>query len=105
MNKEHFVNFGSTIKRFRKTKKVSQKVMAEKLKIPIAKLRDIENGKKEKPPKGFAKKAAAYFGVPLNTIFVGILTEKDIKPKDKKLFEVMKPVIDQLAKYLISVKK
>ncbi len=106
MKKEHLKQFGEFIALLRKTKNISQKKMAADLEMETKELRAIEHFKLEEIPKGFSKKAAKYFGIPVSALAFGALSEKDMKkPQQKKFYKAAKPIIGALIKYLVKATK
>jgi transcriptional regulator with XRE-family HTH domain len=95
---------GSVIADFRITKKISQKKMAEDIGVTLDTLISIENGSKN-IDSDLLEYIADYLNVPSSTIIYGTLSTKDANSKKaKKYLKISKPIVDQLAHFLLTGK-
>lgn len=72
------MNLGSTIKTYRRNKKITLKELAEKVGITASFLSDIENGKKQPSVETLSKLAEA-FEVPLYMLFKDTSNEETLE--------------------------
>lgn len=76
------MNLGSTIKAYRRNKRITLKELAEKVGITASFLSDIENSKKQPSVETLGKLAEA-FNVPLYMLFKDISSEDLLEKSDK----------------------
>lgn len=89
------MKIGYAIKELRLRARISQKDLALKSKVTQGYISNVEHGKQQPTPK-VLKRIADALQVPPEIPLIMGMEVKDAKPKFKKLFKELKPLIDDL---------
>lgn len=89
------MDIGKAIYTIRKQKKLSQEKFSKKVGIDQSYLSLIENNKK-KPSTKLLEKISAKTKTPLPILFFFSLSEDDVSPKKKELFNILFPRIKDM---------
>ncbi len=94
------MKIGLAIKKIRAEKDISQKELSKRTKISATSLSQIEKGTKRPSAKNLTKICKA-LDVPESLIYFYGLEEKDIPAKNRKLYSVVFPALEEMVKKLI----
>ncbi len=94
------MNVGLAIKKIRTEKDISQKELSKLTKISPTSLSQIENGLK-RPSARSLKKICSVLEIPETLVYFYGLEETDIPAKNKKLYSVVFPALEDMIKKLI----
>lgn len=96
------MDLGTTIKKLRKQKSMTQEYFASKCGITQTYLSQIENNQKE-PNLSTLKKLSEVLEVPLPIMFYLSLNEEDVIPEKRKAFGMIDPSIKSLVNEFFAV--
>lgn len=95
------MNYGKAISTIRKKNKYSQKDFSKIVGIDQSYLSQIENNKK-RPSTKLLDNISSKLGIPVPILFFLTLSEDDISPEKKELFEIIYPRISDMIFSLIN---
>ena len=96
------MDLGTTIKKLRKQKDMTQEKFATKCDITQTYLSQIENNQKE-PNLSTLKKISETLEVPLPIMFYLSLNEEDVAPEKRKAFTMIDPSVKSLVNEFFAV--
>ena len=96
------MNIGKAIKKIRTEKSLSQKDLSERTTISRTSLSQIEKGKKRPSVKNL-KKICSILEVPDTLVYFYGLEESDIPKKNKKLYDLIYPSLENMIRKLMVV--
>jgi len=96
------MNLGNTIKDIRKHKGYTQGDFALECGITQTYLSQIENNQKE-PNLSVLKKIAEKLIVPLPILFFLSITEEDVQPEKKEIFNAISPTVKNIINEIFTV--
>lgn len=96
------MNLGIVIKNIRKQRGQTQNEFASLCGITQTYLSQIERNSKE-PNLSTLKKISEALNLPLPILFFQSLTEDDVHPSKRKIFEDIKPTVNSLINELFSI--
>lgn len=94
------MNLGATIKKYRKRKRISQQVLANKCNLSQGYLSQIENNQKD-PTVSVLNIVSECLNIPLPFLFVMSLEKKDIKSDKRRYFYVIQSSVNSFIDELI----
>lgn len=96
------MNLGNTIKDIRKYKGYTQGDFAMECGITQTYLSQIENNQKE-PNLSVLKKIAKKLVVPLPILFFLSITEEDVQPEKREMFNTISPTVKNIINEIFTV--
>ena len=96
------MDLGTTIKKIRKQKNITQEVFAKDCDITQTYLSQIENNQKE-PNLSKLKTISEKLDVPLPIIFYLSLNDEDVPEEKRKAFEMVNPSVKSLVHEFFAV--
>ena len=96
------MDLGTTIKKLRKQRELTQEAFAEKCEITQTYLSQIENNQKE-PNLSVLKKISEQLDIPLPIIFYLSLNEEDVPEEKRKAFQLVSPSVNSLVHEFFAV--
>ena len=96
------MEIGDVIASIRRRKRIEQKAMAEKLGISVSYLSQIERNSRI-PSGKLLTKIADELDIPLSALLFETIDESEIgDDKDRKLFQLAKPIMDKMLSVLLA---
>ncbi|ANH81653.1 hypothetical protein A8C56_12280 [Niabella ginsenosidivorans] len=96
------MNLGNTIKNIRKNKGFTQGQFATECNITQTYLSQIENNQKE-PNLSVIKTIAEKLDVPLPILFFLSITEEDVKPEKKEMFNAVGDTVKEIINEIFTI--
>lgn len=98
------MDIGNAIKEARKLKGVSQKELIEKLEISQTHMSLVENNQVETSLK-LIKSVSSALNIPVALIFFYSISENDVAPEKRGVFNMMKPMLDSIVGWFFNINK
>jgi transcriptional regulator with XRE-family HTH domain len=95
------MNIGFAVKELRTYARMSQKELAKRSKLTQGYISNVEHGKQQ-PTTKVIKRICVALGVPVDIIWIMALELKDTKPKLRRAFKQLRPVIDSLVQEILN---
>jgi XRE family transcriptional regulator, regulator of sulfur utilization len=95
------MNLGTTLRDLRKKKGMTQVAVAKKLKMTQAHVSKIESGE-SKPNTETLEKLSTLYGLTPQIVLYMSMKEGDVPKKNRKLFQQLKPIMDDMIEQLIA---